>query len=287
MSLNLKEKLKEYYETLDTLFYLSETLIEARIKVKYWQKDSEILLHKSYFHGITLHSIYSGEILNSKYYNEISGKRIIDLYSGKVILRAQLETFLMYCHIYVNPKNDDEKELRHNAWIYTSLLQRQQFPTHYSEIAIKQKEKDKEELQIISNRIKTLPAYKQLSKDHQFNLIEGKGRGGTLFLKWNKIFKDSGFDENHLFSILYWQQSAYSHSEGLTAIQLGQAKFNYNNDNVTAIFDLYVSELLICLLIDNIVKSFKAIEIKYNTLSKVIQSKIKNYVQIALLSKHS
>lgn len=92
------------------------------------------------------------------------------------MLRSQLETFLMYHYIYVNPPEDDMKELRYHSWIYTGLLQRQQFPSRTA-FAQRQRKKDVQEIERIKNIIINLPAYIQLSSKQQVALIrEGSAK---------------------------------------------------------------------------------------------------------------
>jgi hypothetical protein len=120
---DLATRLKAYHHFLDTLLYLNEALIDN--KIQSWQKFSETLLIKFAFHGFMLHHIWSGLALSSSYYkHEVSGVSYTDVPSVKAVLRSQLETFLMYHYIYVNPREEETKELRYYSWIYTGLLHR-------------------------------------------------------------------------------------------------------------------------------------------------------------------
>lgn len=215
---DLSENLKDHHFFVDTLIYLHEALTEQSVKIRYWQKLSEVLLNKFYFHGLTLHNILSGLTLHSNYYKEeMDGKRLIDISSAKVVLRAQLETFLMYHYIYINPHDDDIKELRYNAWIYSGLLQRQSFPA-YSDYAQKQKAKDAIELEKMKTTIRSLKSFQLLSLKQQEGLL--RTGSGKLFSNWSTILKETGFNKKNPFYDLYTYLSIYAHSEGLSAIQM-------------------------------------------------------------------
>ena len=86
----------------------------------------------------------------------------------------------MYHYIYVNPDNDDLKELRYNAWIYSSLLQRQEFPAE-TEYGKRQKEKDLNELAKMKSIISNLNSFKYLSPKQQQSLLNSES--GKLFIQ--------------------------------------------------------------------------------------------------------
>ncbi len=271
----LEEHLREYHNLLDTLLYLNEALQEAKTQIKPWQKYSETLLFKFSFHGLTIHSILSGITLKSSYYNkELTGKVVIDTASAKVVCRSQLEAFLMYNHIYVNPKNDDQKELRYYAWVMTSLLQRQNTPT-LTEFGKSQKARDKIEIDKMKTKIQGLASFNNLSSKQKAALLDNGS--GKLFSHWADILKETGYNEKHAFSIMYAHWSSYSHSEGISAIQLTGNSLLYKKENIESLNDLYTSKLLVCLMITIIVRMFKVIEIKYNTLPWELQFDISFY----------
>ena len=167
---NLAESLAEYHQLVDTLMYLHQVLSEKGVRIKDWKKLSEVILNKFYLHSLTFHNILCGLTLRSTYYDkQLSGVQVIDISSAKVVFRAQLESFLMYHHIYVNPSTEDLKELRYHAWIYSSLLQRAAFP-ETTEFAKEVKQKDKKAMDGIITRMKELEAFKRLSEKQRKGL---------------------------------------------------------------------------------------------------------------------
>ena len=276
--------LKEYHNLVDTLIYLNETLRLENIKISYWQKYSETLLFKFCLHGLTLHNICSGLTLQSSYFEkELNGAKVIDISSVKVVLRSQLETFLMYYHIYVNPKSDDEKQLRYHAWIYSALLQRQNFPTT-TEFGKQQKEKDLIEIENIKIEIQKLSSFSNLSVKQQKALL--KTGSGKLFNHWAEILKETGFSDKHAFSTIYNYLSMYSHSEGVSVIQLSDKAFTYEQNKGQADLDVHNSKLLVCLMITALIKLYEPVNIKYNALPDNLRYDIEIYSLMAMTAQH-
>lgn len=275
---NLAVNLKEYHRLLDALFFLHETLSRAKIGVPYWMEPSDTLMSKFYLHSHSFYNLLQGFEVRSEYFkSDLDGKRIIDFASAKVLLRSQMEAFLMYHHIYVNPKSESEKELRYNAWLYTSIIQRGGNVTAEGNFAKAQKVKDNLTISELKKRIQQLPAFKNLSNKQQNSLLE-KGNG-KLFKNWDTIIKESGFSEKHSLFQYYWLLSAYAHSEGVSILQIKQS--NRDSINDSAIADLFVSIQIVCCMILSIKKLFKAIEIQYNGLPQELQDTIEIYAEMS------
>jgi hypothetical protein len=282
---NLEEVLKEYHFLIDTLHYVTEAISETKESVKYWQKSSETLLYKFTFHGLTMHQILSGLPIHSDYFKEeLEGRKIIDIASAKTVFRAQLEAFLMYHYIYVNPGNDDLKELRYNAWIYSGLLQRQEFPSETA-FGKAQKERDKTELEKMRKKISELPAYSNLSSKQQKSLLESGS--GKLFSHWATILKETGFSEKNPFYSIYVLLSMYAHSEGLSAIQMDQKQGQEENNQSQAFLDLYHSKLLICLMAKAVVQLFSSAADRFATLPELTRYDLELYAMMAGVNKES
>ncbi|HSZ86428.1 MAG TPA: hypothetical protein VK787_10375 [Puia sp.] len=280
---DLVESLADYHLLVDTLLYLHEAIAEERVQINYWQKDSETLFYKFAFHGLTLHQIFNGLKLSSVYYKvEMDNKSSIDISSARAILRAQFEAFLMYHHIYVNPVDDDLKELRHNAWIYSSLLQRQKFPSK-TEFGKQQKAKDKIKLNKMKETISKLKSFQNLSARQQQSLLDTGS--GKLFSHWATILKETGFSENTPFYTIYTLLSAYSHSEGLSIIQLSYQPDSHKNVINQVSLDLYQAKLLICLMINSIMKLHGVVKKKHATLPDQLKYDIEIYSMMAMRDK--
>lgn len=281
---DLEFNLKEFHNLVDTLLYLNETLRIEKTKIQSWQKYSETLLFKFSLHALTLHDILSGTILKSTYFpKELNGTKVIDISSAKVVLRSQIETLLMYYHIYINPKDDDEKQLKYYAWIYSALLQRSKFPAASEEGKV-QKAKDQIEIGKIKVTIQSLTSFQALSQKQQLTLLDSGS--GKLFNHWATILSETGFTEKHVISVMYTYLSMYAHSEGLSAIQLSSGMFKYEKNREDVNLDLHISKLLVCLMISAIVRLFKPVENKFATLNEDLQTDIQFYSKLALSATH-
>src|SRR5678816_4094398 len=75
---------------------------------------------------------------------------------------------------------------------------------------------------------------------------------GKLFSHWETILKETGFSESTPFYTIYTLLSVYTHSEGLSIIQLRYQPGRLKNVISQANLDLYNAKLLICLMINSI-----------------------------------
>lgn len=277
----VKDELAEYYKFIDTLLYLNEVLKEKNVQIPYWKKFSETLLFKICLHGISIHNIISGFELNSNYISEINKHKIVDRASSIVILRSQLEAFLMYRHLYVNTKNDDEREFRYLAWIYASLKMRQKYPENTS-VGKRKRAEEKIEIEKIQERIQGLNSFDELSDKQKIAIF--KEGSSKLFKHWSTILVESGYSENHIFSIEYKYWSTYAHSEGLSIMQLHDSTFRKNENDTSVISDIHSSKLLISSMIIFLCNSFEEVKSRFNTLPMVLQFDIEYFYNLSLIS---
>lgn len=266
---DLPTRLKDYHHFLDTLLYLNEALVDDKVQIQSWQKFSGTLLTKFAFHGFTLHHIWSGLTLSSSYYEqEVAGVSYTDVPSAKAVLRSALETFLMYHYIYVNPPEDDTKELRYYSWIYTGLLHRQQFPSR-SAFAQRQREKDIQEIERLKDIILNLPAYKHLNPNRQAALI--KHGSAKLFSHWSAIITETGFVKNNTFILLYTMLSVYAHSEGLSAMQLNSSSADPSFVLLNSTTDCLHAIELVCMMITSLITMWPASRARFEKLPEQLQ----------------
>lgn len=261
---DMATRLQGYHHLLDTMIYLNQEMADTGYQIKNWQKFSETLLMKFYFHGLTLHQIYSGLTLSSGYFGkEINGAHYVDISSARAVLRTQVETFLMYYYIYVNPEDENIKELRYYSWIYTGLLHRQEFPSK-TDFAKTQRLKDQQEMERLKKIITALPAYRQLTPKQQTKLLtEGSAK---TFSHWNNIMEETGFVKNSAFLSTYTMLCMYAHSEGLSAIQLNSAVSDPTFQIGQAKMDIHHAQFLVGMMIMSHIKIFPVLQAKFDRL---------------------
>lgn len=277
-----QEKLKIYLkELLNLLIYLHEVLAEDKVKVHESVILSEELINKFYFHGLTINTISEGFNFQSKYFGNGAAAKVkfVDVPSILTVGRSQLETLLMYQHLYINSENENELWLRYYAWIYTALLQRSNTPTNTLETKQK-KEDDIKAMEILRIKMESLFSSTNLSEKQQKSLIE-KGNG-KLFKTWDAIFKDSGFS-NGIFTKLYYILSVYAHSEGLSVIQMKSAKYNNTKEeNLNMVFiQLFCSTLMTAVMIDNICIKHERCKNRFEKMDKKLKYTVKFLFKIS------
>lgn len=276
---NIKEVQKLLYEDLDLLMYLHEVLAEKKVEIEVNEILSEELIMKFYLHGLTICKIGETYEFKSERFNHSNISGLIDISSLLAVVRAQLETLLMYQHLYINDSDKDEQKLRYFAWIYTTLLQRREMPANDEETKA-QKQKNAKEIEVLKEKIQDLVSFKRLSNNQQNSLLENGS--AKLFKHWNKIFEESGFSEESIFTKLYYILSAYSHSEGLSVIQMKKAKYFINNENnlEMTFFQTFSSLMMTSIMITNIIGKHEFIAKRFEDINEKIKYRINLYAKI-------
>jgi len=276
---NIQEIQKILYDDLDLLVYLHEILAEQKVPLEENEAMSEELIMKFYLHGLTICKIGETYEFKSARFNRSNILGLIDVSSLLAVGRAQLETLLMYQHLYMNGSNKDEQKLRYFAWIYTALLQRRNTPV-IDEKSKAQKHSDLKQIQVLKEKMKDLNSFKNLTSKQQNSLLENGS--AKLFKHWNKIFDESGFSEKGIFAKFYYILSAYSHSEGLSVLQMKSAKYFINNENNSdiAFFQTFFSMIMTSIMITNIVVKHESVAKRFEDLDKKVKFRIDFYARM-------
>lgn len=275
-----REKLNNF---LDILLFLNQVLAEEKLKAEEHDIYSEQLLIKFYLHGLTILKISDAYPIQSKYYREEienanTSIKMIDISSLMTVSRAQLETLLMYQHLYINSNDKDEQMLRFKSYILAPLIYRSETFQSNSEYIKERKKNDVNSINNLREEIKKLRSFERLSIKQQKTLLE-KG-SGKLFKHWDTIFKESGFSENGIFSQLYYLLSAYSHSEGLVVLQLKKAQyFNSKHNNESLFRYLFFSLIMTAIMIKNITSKFDLVKSRFQKIDD------KDKAEIEIFSK--
>lgn len=179
----------------------------------------------------------------------------------------------------MNVSDIDEQKLRYFAWIYTALFQRRETPVS-DEKSKFQKQNDLKQMQVLKEKMKDLSSFKRLSNKQQNSLLESGS--AKLFKHWNKIFEESGFSEKSIFAKLYYILAAYSHSEGLSVIQIKTAKYFINNENNSdmTFFQTFSSLMMTSVMITNIIAKHDAIAKRFEDIDEKIKFRVRFYAKI-------
>lgn len=139
--------------------------------------------------------------------------------SINVLGRATLESFLVFHYVFIEPRSDDEKDLRYYLWLLASCLDRQKFPTP-SEDGKKQLNNEKKTIDALKEKINNNSVFKQLDEKKKKKLLE---KGQWRLQSWTDIGLSAGLSEilaKHFYSFL----CIYAHSGCQSAQQVGNAE---------------------------------------------------------------
>lgn len=177
----------------------------------------------SYAEGLgkkILHHTLSVKYLTGGYALTAKGNNYepqVDFSSVCILARAALETYLTFNHIYVQPKDVEEHQLRFAAWDYAGYMQRQKFTTRTPETAARQQQ----ELglsQTLWAEIEQNSTFKILGPKQQRELQKGNWR---INHSWSTLAVNAGFNKS-FFDDQYKFLCGHAHASRLSIIQIQQ-----------------------------------------------------------------
>ena len=170
--------------------------------------------------------------------------------SVNVLLRAQIETFLMFDFIYIQSESPDEIEFRYTNWIYAGLLNLQRF-TPTQDATIEQANKDNDERARLRLVLERSPIMERLYKDKKKGILEnGKPR---LDHQWWKLLESAGIGKE-LGKNLYSRLSSNAHSEGMAMRNLEGTHFKYHKNHLAGFTVLFTSKLYLSLFLKKLIE---------------------------------
>jgi hypothetical protein len=116
-----------YDEVIDTLAMLVEAPHESKSRPKDQLYYSEKIAGKFVYHGLSLYQLLAGVPYKSRYWKDLDGNRV-DVHSADLLLRAQIETRLVFGLLYEVGRDRDEREFIFSCWMYSGILSRQSNP---------------------------------------------------------------------------------------------------------------------------------------------------------------
>jgi hypothetical protein len=198
------------FQNLTALHRLfSERIIDRDINLR------QLLIQKIILHSNTLKSLLNPIDITNKHKNgyKIS---VNDPFSASSTLRSQIEAYATYRHLFINPRDKDDYELRILCWKYAGINQRQSIKTKLLKHK-KRKKEEKKELENYSIQIRNNRLFKDLDVKKQKDVFKRlKNRKWEFTLKNGKIieqsnnfvFKNSGLRKSSIkdiYSFLSWR----------------------------------------------------------------------------------
>jgi len=257
---SISKNLEDYHGNLDALLFIQTYLTDSKVKFLEWKIYLDTLVTKQILHCNTIYNIFNGLTLKSNL-NKIDFK-IFDLPSAQILIRAQLENFLIADFIYFQNCSEEEKLFRFNCWMYDSFLQRSKLILASGAIN-KTQESDKQEVKKLKEQIQDSPYYKKLTLPQQKELIK---RGDSkLFKKWEDLMKLSELKEI-IINNAYKGLSSQAHSGALSILNLKSQKLGFSKDNLHVYPLLLLSDLILCVMIVRYKHFSVTTEIAFNKL---------------------
>jgi len=272
---DIEENIKDYKELLNVLFEIQGYISEAKVQFPIWKLALDTMIAKIALHCYSFVQLISGQTIDIDYLkNKNKNNNIIDIPSAYVLLRAQLENFLMIDFIYFQPQSEDESKFRYTCWDYSSLISISKYKTHgKSKLAEAIKENEQEIIDLWSE-IEKSSYLKKLTKNQRKRLQ--KNGDSRLSNSWDDLINLSKLNPL-LFGNLYSLLSKHAHSESFGVFHLKGLKLGFHKNHNQAYLILFLSKSLICLLILRLTRYIKTAEIKFNMISPKLRNDIEIY----------
>ena len=205
-----------------------ELLIKAAIEIGNSLDGQKILIDTPniYFaEGIgqkILSHIISAHYL-SKGYQLSTDKHVfvgqIDFSSVSILVRAALESYLTFNHVFVSAKDKDELSFRFKCWDLGGFIDRSNFIAT-EERHVKLKEFESTQIKIIQSEIQQSQTFSNLNAADKKAALNGKWK---LSNSWSKIAVNAGFNKK-FFDDQYNFLCSHAHSSRLSIIQVQQTR---------------------------------------------------------------
>lgn len=218
----------EDYKDLDILInFYSE--IHKSIEGKYLDGSngieySESIARKTFLHICSAYSLTKGINIQLKNNSEI---KIVDSSSIAVLVRASIESYLTFNHIFISPTTESESKYRFDCWDLAGFIERQDFQAIQERNILRKKE----EAILIEKKLRIIrksPHFIKISEKQKKQIEKGKWK---INFNWNQLAVNAGFEENY-FKDFYSYLCSYAHTGRLSSLQTMQTtEYKQQKDN--------------------------------------------------------
>jgi len=205
--------LDDFRRMIDIFVYLINTMAEEKLKDESWRYYSETLAIKYTLNANSLSQILGGSRLESSLSNVATN--IIDLSSLFILMRAEIENYLTFYYLYIQPKTKSEQEYRFLIYELAGLTSRQKLNIVIPEVEAKKKEEEKRIDEIIQSLAQNR-FFLSLDQVQQKKIL--KDRTAKL-VGWNILVEQTELT-SEVFRKLWKLSSNYAHSEYLSLMQI-------------------------------------------------------------------
>jgi hypothetical protein len=272
---DIESDFEDSFKILDSLIALQQAVVDSKAEFPIYIKYIDTFTTKFILHSNTIINFAKGTSLNSKSLEK--DFRIIDIPSMYLIIRAQLECFLMFDFIYIQPLSDEEKEFRYWNWKYDNLIMRSKIKPR-TDIIKNQQNEDKEEIIDLKDKIENSRFIMQYTKNQRKEIIN-KGNS-KLYNSWEDLIVKANMNLK-LFDGIYPLLSSYAHTGAHSLMNLKEQNLGWNKNHSTCHTLMFFSKMILCLYISRFKNCIKSAEIMYNMLLENTRLEIEFFNKLA------
>jgi len=265
---SISYSLGKYNRLLDSLEYIQETVTGSLVKQPIYERRLMPIITKYCLHCHSIGHLVSGYDITSKELNKKA--KVLDVVSINVLLRAQMETYLMFEFIYRQSRTKAEVEFKYNNWIYSGLLDRvtlfllkrgEKELEQLSPDIVEKLKRDIDEMEQFSKKLTESPIWSGFSESQQKAILE-KGRPRLFDNSWKQIMKKARW-KYQFGEQLYSRLSSQSHTEGLGILNLEGSQLAYHDKHEGGFQVLYVSKIYLASFIRSLMEYNSSFRIQY------------------------
>jgi len=274
---DIPKQIEQFEKITDTLFKLTQSLFDNKVKIAYYQSELE---GKLFRHGLANQSIIT--LLKGNKFKLINNdSSIIDIFSLNSITRMQIESYLIIFYLIFDKIPTTEKNFRYD--IYKIHALRKQLTMQIGELPEKKSylSKIKTELNQSITNIEKSSIFKNANPKLKEKYLNP---GFAKLIKSKIIFETSGLNDSRLNQM--WElYSNYAHCEHISDRQYNTIyrieKTTINNSSLS----LMINSILTSKIILDFCEEFSVVEKKYSEIDLSIRNYIEYWGKIDL--KHS
>lgn len=264
---DIPKQIEQFEKITDTLFKLTQSLFDNKVKIAYYQSELE---GKLFRHGLANQSIIT--LLKGNKFKLINNdSSIIDVFSLNSITRMQIESYLIIFYLIFDKIPTTEKNFRYD--IYKIHALRKQLTMQIGELPEKKSylSKIKTELNQSITNIEKSSIFKNANPKLKEKYLNP---GFAKLIKSKIIFETSGLNDSRLNQM--WElYSNYAHCEHISDRQYNTIyrieKTTINNSSLS----LMINSILTSKIILDFCEEFSVVQKKYSE----IDLSIRNYIE--------
>ncbi|MHA6281177.1 hypothetical protein ACXYMT_13430 [Salinimicrobium sp. CAU 1759] len=254
---DLKSRLKQFDLLTNSLFTLTQSLFDNKVKVEYHHAEIE---NKFFRYGMANHSIK--KLLEGNKFSIISKTiEITDLFSLYALTRMQIETFAIMYYLFFDKVETAEKNFRYNLYKLHGLQKQYSFPV--------KSEKNEDKKTAIQKEIYLIT--EKIQNSSKFKISTAKQQKEFLSPKYPKtestkdILIKSGIDSNRM-NDMWSLYSNHAHGEHISDRQYNYIYLNKKSTLEESMTVLSLNTILTSTLCKLITDEFAGVKKKYEDL---------------------